>query len=113
MRAADDFPWWGIFEHDELKCEAAQFTRRMSVARAARMCGVSAGTVAAWADGRALTPAMARRVGVAMVAAKNGWVGVFGTVRVPDRWRMVATTDSDGRVLVRVTQTKTDERGGA
>ena len=113
MRTATSLPpMQGVFDHAGLERQAAALWRRMSFTRAARMCGVSPGTVAAWADGRALTPTMARRVATAMVATANDWVGTFGTVRVPDGLRIEASTDSDGRVLVRVIPTN-DERGGA
>ncbi len=114
MRTATSLPpMQGVFDHAGLERQAAALWRRMSFTRAARMCGVSPGTVAAWADGRALTPTMARRVAVAVIARENDWVGTFGTVRVPDGLRIEATTDSDGRVLVRVTDETNDERGEA
>lgn len=106
-------PMQGLFDHATLAREARGLSRRMSLTRAARMCGVSTGTVAAWGDGRDLTPAMARRVAIATIAAANGWVGVFGTVRIPDGVRITAETDSHGRVFVRVTNETSDERGGA
>jgi hypothetical protein len=102
----------GAFDHDDLEREARGLWRRMSLTRAATMCGVSIGTVARWRDGGRLMPAMARRVAVGLVASDNGWVGTFGTVRVPDGLRIEASTDSDGRVLVRVIPIN-DERGGA
>lgn len=96
-----------------LEREARALRSRMSVARAARMCGVSAGTVAAWADGRALTPAMARSLAIALACCSMGWVGIFGTIRLPAGVRVEAEGDSCGGIVVRVTQSKTDERGGA
>ncbi len=112
MRTAATLPpMQGSFHRSALEREARGLSRRMSLTRAARMCGVSPGTVSAWADGRPLTDRMAARVAIAAVAAANGWVGTFGTVRVPDGLRIEAT-DSCGRVLVRVIPTN-DERGEA
>lgn len=113
MAAEEGFLVHCAWSRDALGVEAAGLARRMSLTRAARMCGVSSGTVAAWANGRALTPMMARRVAVALTASENGWVGTFGTVRVPAGLRIVAKTDSGGRVLVRVMTMTDDEGGGA
>lgn len=54
--------------------------RRMSLERAARMCGVSAGQVARWRDGAPLTDRMLRSVALAMAADDEGMVGTFGRV---------------------------------
>lgn len=54
--------------------------RRMSLERAGRMCGVSAGQVARWRDGAALTDRMVRCVALAMAADDEGMVGTFGRV---------------------------------
>lgn len=86
---------------------ATSLHRRMSLTRAATMCGVSVGTVKAWSDGRVLTDRMLRSVAIAMVCSREGWVGVFGTVRPPMGVRVIAVKDSSSET-VRVTITNTN-----
>ncbi|MBP6774421.1 MAG: hypothetical protein KA154_15595 [Gemmatimonadaceae bacterium] len=84
----------------------------MSMRRASSMLGVSAGQVARWRNGAALTDAMARRVALSIVLRELGMVGVFG--RIDTRGAHASAMDSgDGDVIVRVMTNNNDERGGA
>lgn len=56
--------------------------RRMPLESAARMCGVSAGQVARWRDGAAVTDRMACLVAMGLAAYDMGMVGRFGRVDV-------------------------------
>ena len=67
-------------DRDVVERWAQTLWRRMSLERAARMVGVSAGQVARWRDGAPLTDRMLRAAAVAWAADELGMVGTFGRV---------------------------------
>lgn len=69
-----------VFQREQVERWARGLHRHMSLERAARMCGVSAGQVARWRDGAALTDAALRAVAVGLTADSLGMVGTFGRV---------------------------------
>lgn len=69
-----------VFTSGQVERFARSLHRRMSMERAARMCGVSAGQVARWRDGAALTDGALRSAALGMAADELGMVGTFGTV---------------------------------
>jgi hypothetical protein len=69
-----------VFSQGEVERFARGLWRRMSLERAARMCGVSAGQVARWRDGAHVTDAALRSVAIGMAADELGMVGTFGRV---------------------------------
>lgn len=65
---------------DMVEVWARGLSRRMSMERAARMCGVSAGAVARWRDGEVLTERMLCAAAVGMTAEAIDVVGTFGRI---------------------------------
>lgn len=69
-----------IFRRDDVHAWARNLHCRMSLERAGRMCGVSAGQVARWRDGHAFTDRSARAAAIGWAADELGMVGTFGRV---------------------------------
>lgn len=69
-----------IYTRPQVERFARALHRRMSLERAARMCGVSAGQVARWRDGASITDAALRSAALGMAADELGMVGTFGRV---------------------------------
>jgi hypothetical protein len=68
------------FQRADVERWARTLHRRMSLERAARMCGVSPGQVARWRDGAPLTDRMVRAAAIGWAADELGMVGTFGRV---------------------------------
>lgn len=86
------------FRRDEVERWAHGLHRRMSLERAARMCGVSAGQVARWRDGAALTDRAVRAAATGWAADELGMVGTFGRVET-GRVRLAARIAGDTVVV--------------
>lgn len=89
-----------VFTRPQVERFARNLRRRMTLDRAARMCGVSPGQVARWRDGAALTDAALRAVAMGMAADELGMVGTFG--RVETGGARLSATVRGGEVAVEV-----------
>lgn len=99
------------FSRAEVEAWARSLHRRMSLERAARMCGVSSGQVARWRDGAPITDRMACAAAIGWAADELGMVGTFG--RVTTGGARLSAKVLGGTVAVEIEQANGYEGSGA